>query len=992
MPDSSRLPLVSIVIPVYNGADYLDQAIDSALAQTWPNVEVIVIDDGSDDGGRTAAVAARYGDRIHYEAKPNGGVATAANHGIRRMQGTYFSWLSHDDVYVEDKIERQMAEVTRWNEPVMVFGDFALMDADGREIRQMRTGEGFDPRQPLWAVFEGRINGCSTLVHRSCFERCGLFHPELPTTQDYDLWFRIGLHFPIVHVPGVVVRHRVHAGQGSQAGRHREEATLLWLSMLDRMPREAVLTHAPSEGAFLARLERSPIAGTPAMRAAVERMSRAFIEDRNLCAVFHRPLSLDAVLAAARSLRAQRLDLRGIAMAQVDGCEWRSVHLNGDGGSTLTVELLPTDPADTIMGMLARGVEVAEAEFLWLSADADPVAGEVVGRIRTLTGDPDAVVCLIEYPDDHIPAGAAAVLEGAVFRCRALRQALAESTGTLTSLMHALSRLGAIVSTQRLPRLPPPRKVEDRAPPVAQPPATLNATVKLSMMLGRRPLLAGLVWRIVRPLAGADAGKRLAVWAGVDGRIDPDWYRLAYPDVAAAGIDPVFHYLVRGHREGRDPSPHFNTFAYGQTHADVVASGTNPLQHYAVWGLREGRRTVPSDMGVQPLPPADGRPTVLVMLHHLGGGVARFASDLAEQVAARLRVVFLCGRGGGEVVLGMDERGDDGRRLHVPAQLPSLISLADALDVRRVLVLHLMGFDEHLPAMIEGLGRPFDVINLDYALVAAQPHLAGPDGRFVGDQRLPAAPKDPQRRWLIEHAQTLFACSDDLARRLARLGLERPITVAPPPDPERLRRFRPWARPVVADEPLRIALFSVLLAHKGRAVVVDVLERVHAGNLPLRFVLFGTVRPPFPPHLATLVHHVPVDNAASLTRGIAAEHPHLAWFPFQVPETHSYAVTDAIANGLPIAASAIGAVTERLRARPLSWLLPWDAPADDWLALFLRIHREGMHAEDRPAAPESNGTDVHDAYRKYLYATVLGEVQWTASQTQGAVAEVCTTR
>ena len=98
-------PLVSIVIPVYNGAEYMREAIDSALAQTYKNIEVIVVNDGSKDN--TDEIARSYGEKIRYFKKENGGVSTALNLAIQNMQGEYFSWLSHDDVYLPEKIERQ---------------------------------------------------------------------------------------------------------------------------------------------------------------------------------------------------------------------------------------------------------------------------------------------------------------------------------------------------------------------------------------------------------------------------------------------------------------------------------------------------------------------------------------------------------------------------------------------------------------------------------------------------------------------------------------------------------------------------------------------------------------------------------------------------------------------------------------------------------------------------------------------------------------------
>ena len=102
-------PLVSIIIPVYNGSNYVKEAIDSALAQTYKNIEIIVVNDGSNDDGATEKIALSFGDKIRYFYKANGGISSALNYGIEKMQGEYFSWLSHDDKYTETKIEKQIA-------------------------------------------------------------------------------------------------------------------------------------------------------------------------------------------------------------------------------------------------------------------------------------------------------------------------------------------------------------------------------------------------------------------------------------------------------------------------------------------------------------------------------------------------------------------------------------------------------------------------------------------------------------------------------------------------------------------------------------------------------------------------------------------------------------------------------------------------------------------------------------------------------------------
>ena len=108
-------PLVSIVIPVYNGSNFLQQAIDSALNQTYKNIEIIVVNDGSRDDGATEQIALSYGDKIRYFSKENGGVSTALNMGIANMKGEYFSWLSHDDMYKPEKIEKQIEAINQFD-------------------------------------------------------------------------------------------------------------------------------------------------------------------------------------------------------------------------------------------------------------------------------------------------------------------------------------------------------------------------------------------------------------------------------------------------------------------------------------------------------------------------------------------------------------------------------------------------------------------------------------------------------------------------------------------------------------------------------------------------------------------------------------------------------------------------------------------------------------------------------------------------------------
>lgn len=208
--------LVSVVIPVFNGADFLREAIDSALAQTYPNVEILVVDDGSNDGGVTAALVRSYGDRIRSFHQANAGVAAALNHGIRQMRGELFSWLSHDDVYLPHKLTSQVRELSRLGGDAVLYADFEIIDGAGKRVGRFQAEEVPMTMFRRTLVTDTPVNGCTMLVPGRCFERAGLFDERLRTTQDYDLWFRMAACCRFVHQPEVVLKSRLHPGQGTR--------------------------------------------------------------------------------------------------------------------------------------------------------------------------------------------------------------------------------------------------------------------------------------------------------------------------------------------------------------------------------------------------------------------------------------------------------------------------------------------------------------------------------------------------------------------------------------------------------------------------------------------------------------------------------------------------------------------------------------------------------------------------------------------------------
>lgn len=236
-------PLVSVVIPVYNGSNYLREAIDSALGQTYRNCEVIVVNDGSSDGGATHDIVLSYGSRVRYFEKQNGGVSSALNLGIREMKGDYFSWLSHDDVYYSNKIERQIDLLrTLDNRQVVLYGDYDRIDHRSKNIGS--TERTFVPpgRMRLELINGSPVNGCSTLIPGICFDRVGLFREDLRTTQDYDMWFRLAGEFPFIHVPYPLFMSRQHPEQGTfTINNHYAERLALLRNCLDQLSPDEIM-------------------------------------------------------------------------------------------------------------------------------------------------------------------------------------------------------------------------------------------------------------------------------------------------------------------------------------------------------------------------------------------------------------------------------------------------------------------------------------------------------------------------------------------------------------------------------------------------------------------------------------------------------------------------------------------------------------------------------------------------------------------------------
>lgn len=232
---------VSIIIPVYNAEKYLGECIDSALKQTYQNIEVIAIDDGSTDNSHR--ILENFGDKIKIISKKNGGTATALNEGIRNMTGEWFKWLSADDVLYPNAVEDLIKEVKKIsNRKVILYANYDIINSEGKTVKQF-----IEPNNNQLSMFEKNVllldhhigNGTTSLIHKSAFEKYGMFDETIGYAEDYEFWLRLCLinEYNLHLVSKILAKYRIHEAQLTQSkiGKSLEKAEKIRNMVLEKL-------------------------------------------------------------------------------------------------------------------------------------------------------------------------------------------------------------------------------------------------------------------------------------------------------------------------------------------------------------------------------------------------------------------------------------------------------------------------------------------------------------------------------------------------------------------------------------------------------------------------------------------------------------------------------------------------------------------------------------------------------------------------------------
>ena len=208
--------LVSVVIPVYNSEKFLEECLDSILTQTYQNIEIIAVDDGSTDS--SPDILERYSDKINIISQKNQGLASALNLGISKMKGSWFKWFSPDDVMYSNTIEILIDEAKNYTDNTIIYSNWNIIDDTGNTLREFHESNYNELSEfdfNLRLLDGQQINVNTTLIPAIFLKKYGIRELDEPVAIDYDFFLRSALlhdvRFHLISQP--LVNYRIHSAQ-----------------------------------------------------------------------------------------------------------------------------------------------------------------------------------------------------------------------------------------------------------------------------------------------------------------------------------------------------------------------------------------------------------------------------------------------------------------------------------------------------------------------------------------------------------------------------------------------------------------------------------------------------------------------------------------------------------------------------------------------------------------------------------------------------------
>lgn len=219
-------PKVSVIIPTYNSAHFIIEAVDSVLAQTFTDFEVLVVDDGSKDNTKEV-LTEKYGDSIQYFYKENGGVSKARNFGIENANGKYVAFLDSDDAWIPEKLEKQITALEKNSENKACYSSFYLCDENLNPTGINPSDRKADALTDLLLIGNVVATPSTVIAEKELFQQVGGFDDQLSQCADWEMWIRLATKTEFIYIDEPLLKYRIHGANMSKNAALLEKDTIL---------------------------------------------------------------------------------------------------------------------------------------------------------------------------------------------------------------------------------------------------------------------------------------------------------------------------------------------------------------------------------------------------------------------------------------------------------------------------------------------------------------------------------------------------------------------------------------------------------------------------------------------------------------------------------------------------------------------------------------------------------------------------------------------
>jgi glycosyltransferase involved in cell wall biosynthesis len=235
---TTKHPLVSIIIPCYNAERYLQETLECALSQSYPNKEVIVVNDGSKDS--TLKIAQSYGEQVRIVEQANAGVSAARNNGVRHADGEYVLFLDADDLLSQDAIEKKVKLLESDDQIGLVVGHYREIDQDGKLLDRIPRKRSYPKSENnFYRALKQALPPSGWIMRKNVFLQCGYFDPFLKGSEDWDVMIRCCAKYKIVYDPEPNMLYRQIPTSASV------NALLMYQDALKMLTKNSILIKSP---------------------------------------------------------------------------------------------------------------------------------------------------------------------------------------------------------------------------------------------------------------------------------------------------------------------------------------------------------------------------------------------------------------------------------------------------------------------------------------------------------------------------------------------------------------------------------------------------------------------------------------------------------------------------------------------------------------------------------------------------------------------------